>query len=267
VGDATVVRPVVDGLRLYHTETTTGTTASHYDETTWTLAWHSEAGSELMLETVTTNNPAVSTSNNGSGSYTTVRRHYDKQGRVDWERLPDGVLNYTEYTGGVRTKSIRDADEDDATDFPTNIAPTGFDSAAAAVHRRDSYAADAQGRTTETTLAEGRITKGYVSDLADRRLISLSYPKYTASSETYWGPVQFRVTNLAGQVEVQGTIGLTSSTTALASHVDETDSDPLLALGIGTQARSHWPIAPRSSFWIARPWRARLPGPGSNHPA
>ncbi|MCP3935871.1 MAG: hypothetical protein GY708_10920, partial [Actinomycetia bacterium] len=53
---------------------------------------------------------------------------------------------------------------------------------------------------------------------------------------SFYGPVRFSVRNLAGKVEASGTVGLTSdvSTSAQTAHIDETESDPLLAIDIGT---------------------------------
>ena len=141
---------------------------------------------------------------------------------------------YTEHTKGLVTKKIRDANT-------TSLSPpSGFTSIGTAfIHDETSYAFDEQGRATTTTAPSGRVSLVYHTVLKDRRLVSLSYPKYVSGSGTYYGPVAYTVRNHAGKVEVQGVIAFSggSTTTAQSSHIDETDDDPITAVDTGSVAQ------------------------------
>ena len=93
--------------------------------------------------------------------------------------------------------------------------------------------------STDTTAPSGRVSLVYHTVLKDRRLVSLSYPKYVSGSGTYYGPVGYTVRNHAGKVEVQGVIAFSggTTTTAQSSHIDETDDDPITAVDTGSVAQ------------------------------
>jgi hypothetical protein len=97
---------------------------------------------------------------------------------------------------------------------------------------------DAQGRQSESTDHEGRVSKRYFSRLLDRRLLSLSYPDYEGSPEKFYGPASLSLVNLAGQGEASGSVAISggSTTTAVTGHIDETQADLIAAVDLGTLA-------------------------------
>ena len=225
VGDVTVVRPFVASEREYTQAITSGTTGSNLTSYSYTMY-----SGLLMPEEIETTNPAVSTANNGSGSATTRTVHFTKEGRKNWEEDELGILSHTKFTDGLATERVRDANEVHA------AVPTGWGSSSDAHHRVETTSFDAQGRRDSTTEAGGRVRKRYLSKLADERLVELNYADYETGPTKYFGPVRYTVRNQAGKVEFQGVVGLTNdeSTTALASHVDETDDDPITAMDLAS---------------------------------
>ena len=231
--DAGVVRPFKEDISNYSERITSGTSG----EETRTLTTTVHTG-KVATKQVTSTKAEVPTSENGSGTADDSDEYYDETGRVTFARDPGDIIEYREYTNGQLTKVIADADTSDGD--VTATVPTGFSSSGTELHHKTTHTYDAQGRREETTLPNGRVTKNYYTKLADGRSVVLRFPRYVTSPSTkFYGPVSYTVYNHAGQAEVQATIGLTNneSTTALTGHIDETDSDPILAADLGDLVR------------------------------
>ena len=234
ITDVKIVRPLVATV---HTYPGAQTTDASYEETGYTYtAW----SSTLMPEKVTTTLPAVSTGNNGSNTSNTRSAHYKKDGRVDFECQEDGTIDYHAYTNGQQSTLIVDAD----TGSLSPPVGQGFDSSGVPLKRKTSTSYTAQGLPYATTNYEldatSRKPQTYRSKLADRRIITLTFPDWTTGSPaTYYGPVRFDVVNQAGKMEVSGTIALSTNLTTLAEplFIDESQSDPLAAIDLGTVAQ------------------------------
>ncbi|NNF64227.1 MAG: RHS repeat-associated core domain-containing protein, partial [Acidimicrobiia bacterium] len=243
VGDVSVTRPFVASQRVYTQEITLGTTGSRL--TSYSHTFHSATATDVLYlapKKITTTNPAVSTGNNGSGSSTTSNRYIREEGSTAFTEAEDGIFTYSLFTEGQLTKQINDAQTNHATDFASGDDPnTDFGITETGDGKRviTTYAYDDQGRSDTVTQPDGRVLKRYYSELADERLITLSYNDYDSAPLKFYGPVQYSVTNHGGKSEAQATVALTSneSTTALTGHVDETDSDLITAMDLGTVAR------------------------------
>ena len=235
--DSNLIRPFRDTIHNYSAYKSTSTT----DRVTTTITTTAHT-SEVVPKKVVTSYPAVSTSENGSGSATSMEEYYGTDGRLGWVKAEDGIITYREYTNGQLTKMIEDADTSETgagEDFENVTIPSGLSSSAGAVHRKTTLAYDAQGRRDTRTEPDGRVFKSYYSKLADGRAVTLAYNDYDSGTPTFYGPVSYTVSNHAGKAEVQATVALTSneSTTALTGHIDETDSDPITAMDLGTVVR------------------------------
>jgi YD repeat-containing protein len=229
-GEAIVCRPIRTTVARYPNATTGGAGTA---ETT-TLD-PTESAASLALGVIETENETVTTGKNGSDSPTYHKRYLRDDGTVSFEEAEDGVLTYQEYTGGQLTKLIEDALYTETGDFDVT-PPTGSGSA---VHRITTYTYDAQGRRDTETMPDERVIKYYYSKLLDGRMVTLRYNDFDSGTPTFYGPVQYTVTNLAGKAEVQATVGLTgnSSTTALTGHVNELSADPISAMTLGSVVR------------------------------
>ena len=237
--DAETRRAVIASVRKYPQAITSGTTGS-----TLTQYGYDFYSGTTMPEKITITNPAVTAGNNGSGSSTISYKHYTETGLLDFEKSPSGTISFREYADGRMTKQIRDADTTKTAsgeDFDGISIPTGFASSGSPLHVKTTHSHDPQGRRESTTLPGGRVAESYVSKTSDRRIVSLSYPSVVSGTPTtYYGPVGFSVSNLAGRAEASGKIALSgnSSTTAQSSHVDETDDDPITVIdGLGSLCR------------------------------
>jgi RHS repeat-associated protein len=229
-----VRRPLKTGERVYSQVITSGTTGSY--ETTYAYTTYSGASppQPLAIEQITRTNPTVVTGNNGSGGSTGDATHLRKDGLPDFKAKTLGserIIEYTEYTKGQVTKNTLDADT-------TSLSyPSGtFQHAGTPLDESTTHAYDEQGRQSTTTDVGGRVSKVYHSTLKDRRLVTLGYPKYVSGSGTFYGPVNYSVSNHAGKAEVQGIIGVSGGTTTAAqtTHIDETDDDPITAVDTGS---------------------------------
>ena len=235
--DSNLIRPLRDTVHNYAKYKSTST--SDRVTTTTTTTVHS---GEVAVQKILTTYPVVSTSENGSGSATTMEEHFNKDGDLAWTKAEDGIITYREYTNGQLTTLIEDADTGETgsgEDFENVTIPSGLSSSAGAVHRKTTYAYDPQGRTETQSRADGRVFKSYYTKLADARSVVLAYNDYDSGSSKYYGPVSYTVSNHTGKAEVEATVALTSneSTTALTGHVDETESDPIAAMDVGTIVR------------------------------
>ncbi|MEM7305643.1 MAG: RHS repeat-associated core domain-containing protein [Planctomycetota bacterium] len=228
--ESTVYRPILKKVHRYPSEDD----QDPGDEET-TITDPAESTASLAIESIVTTNPAVATANNGSGSATTRTRYLRDDGTVSFDVDEDGILTYREYTDGQLTKTIQDAESSQTSDF--DVTPPADNGAAS--HRITTYTYDTQGRRETETHADGRVIKLYYTKLADGRLVTLRYNDFVSATPRFYGPVQCSVTNHAGKSEAQATVALTGndSTTALTGHVDETESDLLAAMDLGSIVR------------------------------
>jgi hypothetical protein len=143
----------------------------------------------------------------------------------------------------ARFGRVQDAQTNRASYYPSGDDPNtdfGITETGDGKHREATMAYDSQGRRDTVSQADGLVQKSYYSKLADGRLATLRYADYEdLATDKFYGPVSASVTNHAGGAEASGTVKLDDNsgvytTDALMLHIDETDSDPLLAVdGIG----------------------------------
>lgn len=259
VTSVTVARPVIVGQTMYTIQTSTADagpgnsppSGAYRTEYTYDFYDDGAENAPLVIEDVLTTYPVVTTGNNGSNSASTSRSHFLKSGRMSFSKTELGIIGYYEYsaTTGQMTKSIEDADTTqdggggEQTDFSGVTIPSGFDtdSPSAAFHMRRTMTYDRIGRLEKSVSYKAKSTtieeesSSYVSKLADSRLISLHYPKFETSGAKYYGPVSMGVANHSGGTDVGAIIALDDNsgeftTDAQSTHVDEADSDPILAV-------------------------------------
>jgi RHS repeat-associated protein len=244
VSSVPVGRPVLDKSRAYHTATDDYTDA-YYDETVYSYDWHSATDTDplyLAVKRITTTAPTVTAAKNGLDASTATVQYLRADGTVALTKSATGIYTYTARDGYNQvSKRIGDAQTNHGSDFGSDD-PNGVWSiteTADGLRYVTTYTYDAQGRSSSTTLPDGRVTRMYYTKLADGRMVTLSIPREVAGSPTYYGPVSYTVTNHAGKVEFQGVIGISDSgsTTALSSWIDKTDADPITAVDVGTLER------------------------------
>jgi len=237
-GDTYVIRSLIASDREYPVAITSGTSGSNV--TSYATTFYS---SSLAIEKVVTTLPAVSTGNNGSNSSNTRSQHWSQDQNADFEKSEDGHITYRAYVNGQVVKTIEDADTSltgSGQDFDGVTIPSGFTSTGTGLHWKTTYAFDSQGRLEMTTLPGTRNKKSYFTKLADSRLVTLEYNDFETSPSTkFFGPVHYTVSNLAGRAEFGATVALSGneSTVALTGHLDESDSDPIVACDLGTIAQ------------------------------
>lgn len=252
LGAVDVVRPLQATQRSYHTATTTLDDSSASVVTDFDYAYWSETSTNveyIVIKRIEVTHPTVSGSNNGSNAATYSRQFLRKDGTTAFSEIgsdtafssspTDGIYTYTQHTNGQVVKRIQDAKTNSSTDFASGDDPNGtwgITESGDGTAWETLFAYDDQGRSTTVTLPDGRIQLTYYSTLGDGRLVSTSYNDYDSSTPKFWGPVGYSVANHAGQIEVHGVIALSSNetTTALTGHIDETDSDPITAVDVGT---------------------------------
>jgi RHS repeat-associated protein len=143
-------------------------------------------GTGFGPQSVTVTQPAVTTSENGSGTVAAVTTVFDSYGNAVWFKDADGYLHYRAYdipTGAV-TKSIEDVDTTQTSTF-TGL-PTGWSTpTGGGLHLTTTGEVDALGRTTAYTDPNGNVTY-YVFDDADHAL--RTYPGWNTSTNTPTGP-------------------------------------------------------------------------------
>jgi len=240
----TVIRPVIASDTEYTEAITLGSSGANTTSHTYT-----PYSGTLSIETEVVQYPSVPTTKNGSGSSEDRAIHYTKDGWRDIVRNEDDTIDYSPYSSGQGTAYVQDALTGTSGTVDILNPPSGFASSGSPLRSKSVFEYDAQGRLKESGPSFGSATspyrrfRHYASRLADHRLITLSYANYTTASPTYFGPVEFRVLNQAGRVEAEGTIAVGSNgvTTAQGSQVDESKSDPLeaLTLGSGTSVASY----------------------------
>ncbi|MFN0007039.1 MAG: RHS repeat-associated core domain-containing protein [Planctomycetota bacterium] len=235
ITDVIVVRPLIATKVVYSQEIYTGSSGAY--TTSYSYTSYSGSSQPLAIEKITQTNPVVSTGNNGSNSATTVDRHYRKDGRIDFQKHEDATIEYWEYSHGQISKHYEDVDTSHA-DLSGVTIPTGFDSTGTELHRKTTTTYTSQGFVSQVVTPESTAVT-YLSRLADHRLVTIQYADY-AAGPYFYGPARFSVSNQAGKSEMDGLIAYSSNVTTSAqdNHIDETDSDPLLAVAVGSVAKA-----------------------------
>jgi RHS repeat-associated protein len=245
ITNLTVYRPLIASRIVYSQEISGGSSGAY--TTSFSYTDYSGSSQPLTVEKVTQTNPAVDTSHNGSGSSTVAYRHYKKDGMVDFVMNEDATIDYSEYTNGQLTRQIQDADTSltsTGQELDGVTIPSGFSSSGSPLRWKTTKTYTSQGFPLLNSPPTGN-TMMYRSVLADGRLISLTYNDFVAGSpDTYYGPVGFNVQNQAGRSEASGSVALSSNsiTTGQDGHIDESKSDPIQALGLGSVARTRTSI-------------------------
>ncbi|MDQ7014625.1 MAG: RHS repeat-associated core domain-containing protein [Planctomycetota bacterium] len=198
-------------------------------------------GDPLVTEYMERANVKVGTGENGSGSVNSVVMHFNDDGTVELTKSATGIIGYRKYNSfGLTESAVADANTTTLDTAGVTIPNSGspdfdpydFAHRGTPLHQETTYTYDAQGRGDETTAPDGDVSKRYFSKLADGRMVSISIPKVDGT--TFYGPASYTVSNLAGKAEFSGTIALSTTTTVLTSWIDETKSDPIEALGVGS---------------------------------
>ena len=197
-----------------------------YDYTTY-----SGVSEPLALETMTKHEPQVDAGKNGgAGSGLTTATHFKKTAETDFVAYSDGanrIVRYRVYANGQAIEMREDAET-------TAFAPTGFDDdGTTPIDDTTELTYDSQGRRVLKTDPGGRVSKYSYSRLADRRLVTIEFPRYLdLSTDEYYGPAHYTVTNHAGKVEASGVIALDGgdSVAATSTFIDEGDDDPITAV-------------------------------------
>jgi RHS repeat-associated protein len=249
VSGVNVIRPFVSARRSYHTATSTIEDAGKFNETVWTTAvWGPSNTSveNLAVKQVTEKRPLVATANNGADERVFADRFFRKDGTVAYTQEPrfepESSVNadYTAVVAGLPGSRVSDI-KSSSTHIETGDAVSNWSltlpSGGLDVLTVGDQSYDAQGRlvSVETPIIGGvKASASYFSRLADGRMVSIQIPRVTSGPTTYYGPVSYSVANHAGQAEFSATVAIAGITTALGSWIDETQSDPLAALDVGT---------------------------------
>lgn len=235
-GTARLARMLPTSSKRYVTNEVTiaGASSTDYNETTYSYTYHS---STWRVKSATTTLPVVTTGTNGSNAADTTVRYTDALGRTVFTKDELGRYAWTEYdssTGQVLT-SVDDPNSSNTT--PNTASATwSISLSGSGLDRTTTHTYDIQGRHIGSVLTSGRETAMHYTKLSDGRLATVSTPAVTAvGGGTYYSPASYSVTNLASRQEATGTIGFTTgkTTTAMASWIDETQSDVVEAVATG----------------------------------
>lgn len=234
ITDVIVVRPLIATKVVYSQEIYTGSSGAY--TTSYSYTSYSGSSQPLAIEKITQTNPVVSTGNNGPNSATTMERHYRKDSRIDFQKHEDATVDYWEYSHGQVSKHYEDVDTSHA-DLTGVTIPSGFASTGTELHSKTTTTYTSQGFVSQVA-PPGNTNVTYLTRLADHRLVKIEYADY-AAGPNFYGPARFTLSNQAGKSEAEGTIAYTNNVTTSAqdNHIDETDSDPLLAVAVGSVAK------------------------------
>ncbi|UYV12376.1 MAG: hypothetical protein NCW75_13890 [Phycisphaera sp.] len=245
IGSATLNVPFVDAQRSVFADSETSGTlaAADYDETTVGRTWWSATATDIgsiRPKAITTTLPAVVTAENGENTTHTRIAYVRQNGHTAFVKAEDDIYDYMEYDDGLLVESIRDATLDAASTYdadPNGVF--GITENGDGWGVTTTYAYDDQGRRTQMTAPDGDVSEVYRTVLLDRRSVTVSIPLVTTGPTTYYGPASVSVSDHAGNgvASMQVSLSGGSTTTALSSWIDETDTDPLLAVGHGTVSR------------------------------
>ena len=246
IGAATLVRPLMTESWQYMTATSTVKSGTDNSALEFASTFFSDTPGDrdffaIKAETITW--PAVPTAQNGSGSTDDEIYYFRKDGTTAFHRSTDGVFTHWSRDGyGQTDMVILDANTASG-DYDDGDEPSGtwgISEIDAGLHEGVSYEYDEQGRLVRTTRNPGgqyeRILPTHHHVLADRRIVTLGIPLKDATK--WYGPVDYRVYNQAGMVEVSATIAIdpAGTTSAPIAWIDEGDDDPVSAVSTGSVA-------------------------------
>ncbi|MCC7389448.1 MAG: hypothetical protein IT431_11835 [Phycisphaerales bacterium] len=255
--DAEILVPMDQYVWQYTEETETeayhgmGSPPSGAYETQIGRAFYSSTDSDVLYiaPTITTVTlPVVSTAHNGSGTSVSSYRFQLQDGRVQYTKTADGIVNYTGYDSltGLVEEVVEDVDTGLTAYDPPTEAGTTFDSSGDELHQATEFTYDDQGRSdtvklhAHSTTGKERVTQTVYHTLADGRAAVLSIPRYVDdTTDSWYGPVGYTVSNHAGRTEAGGLITISSSgtTTDPINWINEGLDDPIAAVPTGSLAR------------------------------
>ncbi len=255
--DAEILVPMDQYVWQYTEETETeayhgmGSPPSGAYETQIGRAFYSSTDSDVLYiaPTITVVTlPAVSTAHNGPGTSVSSYLFQLQDGRVQYTKTADGIVNYTDYDSltGLIEEVVQDVDTGLTAYDPPTEAGTTFDSSGDELHQATEFTYDDQGRSdtvklhAHSTNGKERVTQTVYHTLADGRAAVLSIPRYVDdTTDSWYGPVGYTVSNHAGRTEAGGLITISSSgtTTDPINWINESLDDPIAAVPTGTLAR------------------------------
>ena len=107
-GDGTTVpKHLVTERRTYDTKVSSNP-GSNGIATTYSYTFH-DTSTKTQIKVRTTTLPSISTSQNGSGTATTVEEYFDDEGRLRWTKDGEGYVDYYSYhpdTGGLAFEMV-----------------------------------------------------------------------------------------------------------------------------------------------------------------
>ncbi|CAG1010355.1 hypothetical protein PHYC_03836 [Phycisphaerales bacterium] len=226
---ARLAKPLVTSHKVYRD-------TSVADETTFTYSFYSGSSSWAPQKRIATL-PALESGDTSGPSSVTQHTYFDERGRVVFSKDGSGVFSFTAYgTDGLVSKRIADPTTSDS-DANSVASAVGATLPSSGLRYATTYAYDNLGRLTSTTLPSGRVSVNHHTKLNDGRVVSLNAPSLSGS--TYTGPADYTVRNLAGKVEAQGVIALSSTgstTTAMSGWITTSSSDVIGAVATGSVA-------------------------------
>jgi dockerin type I repeat protein len=252
-GTHDVVRPYVEELHGYYGNGKDGNQEyDEFDVTSFDYLWHDDSGdalADVQIEAMRTTYPAVPTSQNGSGTALVELAYFNDDQQLEYSKATDGVISQVKYDDyGRPEEAIEDVDYSETGSADPLSGVTGWSLSMEGddqYHHTTSYTYDCVGRSLETTLPSGRVTKNYYSVTDDDRLVALRYPRYeTGGTPKYYGPIDFTISNHAGRVEDSGRVSIDNSVTRtvendtqdlLANHVDESKANATELFGLMTR--------------------------------
>jgi hypothetical protein len=233
VGGVGVVRPLIASSREYWDKVISSSSGSNL--TSYGYSTHSGQG--LAVEKVTQTVPTISTGANGSNTAHYIYAQYQSDGRLQYK-------SEQESSGGVKivqrvtytADGLIDTQYEDATVTSGMTSDTDFQSQADAVNDNSVRTYDDEARLLTKSTRDGRLPRMYRTVLGDRRIIELDFTNWEdLATDNWYGPTSFRVKNQAGKIEAEAMIGFSGDVTTetLDKSIDESDTDPLLAVGNG----------------------------------
>jgi len=219
--------------------------ATGYEETTIVRAFYSGAGTNnmesLRTESITINQPGVSTAENGNGTgdFDPSTMYYRLDGTASWVKEADGIFSYTKYDDfNMPIWSVQDADPG-AAEVSGDLPAGGLTATGTPLHIKSVYEYDDQMRLTKMILPHGREMYEHYDVLDNGLIVGLSFPLH--SSGTVTGPASFNLMGHNGASYQSGSLALDpagEATSGAASWVDSTDTDAFAAFsGLGDLVR------------------------------
>ncbi len=215
-----------------------------YDE-----MWDADGSDPNFLVKKMTMKTNVTTAHNGSDSFNLTTQYLYRDKKAAFTVSADGRWTYFEYNdAGQLSRRIDDVMDSYPTDAALTAAFTAFGITPSSVlpgdgeHIVTEMNYDEQGRLTRRTLptpvsATPRAEEYRYFKTHDGRKITIGVPlALGTSSLTYYGPVSYRVENLAGKVEVDAELSLVGGNSVYeptACYPGDTYSNPWLNIGSG----------------------------------